>query len=127
MTDPSALADPASPRRPRIPRLLRQAAFRRYWSAQTVSLFGDQITILAVPLLAVLAIGAGPAEVGYLTAASLLPNLFFSLPAALVADALTYLVSAVFLSRTRVPDIPVKSGRGLGMASGVRYVVHSAR
>ena len=78
------LADPAPPRRPRIPRiprLLQQTAFRRYWSAQTVSLFGDQITMLAVPLLAVLAIGAGPAEMGYLTAASLLPNLFFSLPA----------------------------------------------
>jgi MFS family permease len=45
-----------------------------------VSLFGDQVTGLAVPLLAVLAIGAGPAEMGYLTAAALLPNLFFSLP-----------------------------------------------
>lgn len=74
MTEPLVLADPAPPRRPRIPRLLPQTAFRRYWSAQTVSLFGDQITVLAVPLLAVLAIGAGPAEMGYLTAASLLPN-----------------------------------------------------
>lgn len=82
MTGSLTLADPAPPRRPRVPRLLRQAAFRRYWSAQTVSLFGDQITMLAVPLLAVLAFGAGPAEMGYLTAASLLPNLFFSLPAA---------------------------------------------
>ena len=81
MTNPLVLADPAPSRRPRIPRLLQQTAFRRYWSAQTVSLFGDQITMLAVPLLAVLAIGAGPAEMGYLTAASLLPNLFFSLPA----------------------------------------------
>ena len=81
MTEPLVLADPAPPRRPRIPRLLQEAAFRRYWSAQTVSIFGDQITMLAVPLLAVLAIGAGAAEMGYLTAASLLPNLFFSLPA----------------------------------------------
>jgi MFS family permease len=80
------LVDSAPPRRPRIPRLLRQAAFRRYWSAQTVSLFGDQITLLAVPLLAVLAIGAGPAEMGYLTAAALLPNLVFSLPAGAVID-----------------------------------------
>ncbi|MGC4749600.1 MFS transporter [Micromonospora sp. DT201] len=86
MTEPLVLADPAPPRRPRIPRLLQQAAFRRYWSAQTVSLFGDQITLLAVPLLAVLAIGAGPAEMGYLTAASLLPNLFLSLPAGAWVD-----------------------------------------
>jgi MFS family permease len=68
------------------PRLLRQAAFRRFWAAQTVSLFGDQITLLALPLLAVLAIGAGPAEMGYLIAASLLPNLFFSLPAGAWVD-----------------------------------------
>lgn len=66
--------------------LLRQAAFRRYWSAQTVSLFGDQVTLLAMPLLAVLAIGAGPAEMGYLTAAALVPNLLFSLPAGAWAD-----------------------------------------
>jgi MFS family permease len=68
------------------PSLLRQVAFRRYWSAQTVSLFGDQITLLAMPLLAVLAIGAGPAEMGYLTAAALVPNLLFSLPAGAWAD-----------------------------------------
>ncbi|MBL7258363.1 MFS transporter [Paractinoplanes lichenicola] len=66
--------------------LLRGAAFRRYWSAQTVSLVGDQVTLIAVPLLAVLAVGAGPAEMGYLTAAALLPNLFFSLPAGAWAD-----------------------------------------
>jgi MFS family permease len=66
--------------------LLRDVAFRRYWSAQTVSLFGDQVTVLAMPLLAVLAIGAGPAEMGYLTAAALVPNLLFSLPAGAWAD-----------------------------------------
>ena len=69
-----------------VPRLLRQAAFRRYWAAQTVSLLGDQVTLLAVPLLAVLAIGAGPAEMGWLTAAALLPNLFLSLPAGAWVD-----------------------------------------
>lgn len=66
--------------------LLKRPAFRRYWSAQTVSLFGDQITLLALPLLAVLAIGAGPAEMGYLTAAELVPNLLFSLPAGAWVD-----------------------------------------
>ncbi|MBM7489093.1 MFS family permease [Micromonospora luteifusca] len=86
MTEPLVRADSAPPRRPRIPPLLQQKAFRRYWSAQTVSLFGDQITLLAVPLLAVLALRAGPAEMSYLTAASLLPNLFFALPAGAWVD-----------------------------------------
>ncbi|MFF0720104.1 MFS transporter [Verrucosispora sp. NA02020] len=93
MTETPVLADAAPPprsRRPRLPGLLRRTAFRRYWSAQTVSLFGDQITMLAVPLLALLAVGAGPAEMGYLTAASLLPNLFFSLPAGAWVDRYPY-------------------------------------
>lgn len=78
------LASPEAPtarNRRWLPVLLRQPPFRRYWSAQTVSLFGDQISVLALPLLAVLGAGAGPAEMGYLTAATLLPNLLFSLVA----------------------------------------------
>ncbi|MFI5839011.1 MFS transporter [Catenuloplanes sp. NPDC051500] len=66
--------------------LLRAPAFRRYWSAQSVSLIGEEITLIALPLLAVLTVGAGPAEMGYLTAASLLPNLFFSLVAGAWVD-----------------------------------------
>jgi MFS family permease len=73
-------------RRRWIPRLLRQTAFRRYWSAQTVSLFGDQVSTLAIPLLAVLATGAGPAQMGYLTAAGLAPNLLFSVIAGAWVD-----------------------------------------
>ncbi len=231
MTKSLVLAEPGPPRQHRIPRLLQQPSFRRYWSAQTVSLFGDQITTLALPLLAVLALGAGPAEMGYLTAAALLPNLFFSLPAgawadrhrrrrvmiiadlgraglllavpllwwadalnltllcvvvfligtlsvffevahtslfvalvpqpdyvnanslingsramsyvagpsvggvlvqvlaapvALVVDALTYLTSAFFLTRTRVTEVSHTSGPGFGMVAGVRYVARSA-
>jgi MFS family permease len=73
-------------RRRWLPRLLRQAAFRRYWWAQTVSLFGDQVSTLAIPLLAVLTTGAGPAQMGYLTAAGLAPSLLFSVIAGAWVD-----------------------------------------
>ncbi|MDI1463593.1 MFS transporter [Catellatospora sp. KI3] len=74
------LAIPELRQRPSwLPPLLRQTPFRRYWTGQSVSLLGDQISELAVPLFAVLVAGAGPAEMGYLTAAALLPNLLFSL------------------------------------------------
>ncbi len=66
--------------------LLRQRVFRHYWSAHVVSLVGDQISLIAIPLLAVLTIGAGAAEMGYLTAAALLPNLFLSLLAGAWVD-----------------------------------------
>ncbi len=89
MTEPATATVPPAPPPVRgrlVPRLLRQATFRRYWSAQTVSLFGDQVTLLAIPLLAVLTIGAGPAEMGLLTAAALVPNLLFSLVAGAWVD-----------------------------------------
>src|SRR5207244_4548217 len=60
--------------------------FRWFWIGQTVSLFGDQITLVALPLVAVLLLHAGPAEMGYLTAAAWLPFLFFALPAGALVD-----------------------------------------
>ncbi|GAA3349310.1 MFS transporter [Amorphoplanes nipponensis] len=66
--------------------LLRRRVFRHYWSAHVVSLVGDQVSLIALPLLAVLTIGAGAAEMGYLTAAALLPNLFFPLLAGAWVD-----------------------------------------
>ncbi|MET8231182.1 MFS transporter [Micromonospora sp. NPDC005298] len=79
MPDLSVIPEAAAPGGRRwLPRLLRQTAFRRYWSAQTVSLFGDQVTTLAIPLMAVSATGAGPAQMGLLTAAGLAPNLLLS-------------------------------------------------
>jgi MFS family permease len=62
-------------------RLLRGADFRNLWLGQTVSLFGDQVTLIALPLAAVLVLHANAAEMGYLTAAELIPHLLFSLPA----------------------------------------------
>ncbi|MFJ9566012.1 MFS transporter [Streptomyces fuscichromogenes] len=70
----------------RLPALLREPSFRRYWSGHTVSLFGDQITQIALPLLAVLVLDAGAAQMGWLTAAGLLPSLLFSVHAGVWAD-----------------------------------------
>jgi MFS family permease len=61
--------------------LLRERNFRNFWVGQTISLFGDQVTLLALPLTAVLLLDATPAEMGYLGAAALMPHLLFSLPA----------------------------------------------
>lgn len=74
-------------RRRLAPELLaRNAPFRRFWAAESISLVGDQISFIALPLVAVLVLGAGPAQMGYLTAAYLAPNLLFSLHAGAWAD-----------------------------------------
>jgi MFS family permease len=66
--------------------LLRQPNFRTFWLGQTISLFGDQITLIALPLAAVLVLDASAAEMGYLGAAALLPHLFFALPAGVLLE-----------------------------------------
>ena len=62
-----------------IPPLLRDRAFRRYWSGQSVSMFGDQISSIVLPLVAVLALHASPAQMGLLVALEWLPSLLFAL------------------------------------------------
>ncbi|SHM84526.1 MFS transporter [Actinacidiphila paucisporea] len=55
--------------------LWRDRQFIRFWSAQTVSQFGDRVTELALPLIAVTALHASANEVAWLTALSWTPNL----------------------------------------------------
>jgi MFS family permease len=70
-----------------IPPLLRENAnFRRFFLGQSVSLIGDQITLIALPLTAVLALHAGARQMGYLTTAALVPNLLFSMHAGAWVD-----------------------------------------
>ena len=62
-----------------VPPLLRDRVFRRYWGASTVSMFGDQVSLIALPLTAVLVLHATPAAMGELTALQWLPSLLFGL------------------------------------------------
>jgi MFS family permease len=65
-----------------LPPLLREnQVFRRFWAGQTISLFGDQISLIAVPLTAVLILDADAKQMGFLIAAELVPNLLFALHA----------------------------------------------
>ena len=79
LTSAPALAPPG--RFARVPAVLREGDFRRFWLGETVSLFGDQITLIALPLTGVLALHASAAQMGYLIAAEIAPALFFSLHA----------------------------------------------
>ena len=60
---------------PSSPSLWRDRRFRTFWIGQTLSQFGDRISELALPLIAVLVLDAGPGQVGLLTAAVWAPNI----------------------------------------------------
>nr|WSZ13846.1 MFS transporter [Streptomyces canus] len=70
-----------------VPDLLRKRSFRRYWTGQSISLAGDQISQIALPLVAVLALHANAAQMGWLATAQLMPALLLSLPAGAWADS----------------------------------------
>ena len=78
--------DQARPREETPQPLTRQPAFVRFWAGQTISVFGDQISALAIPLTAILVLDASALEVGILTALAWLPHLLFSLPAGVWID-----------------------------------------
>ncbi len=59
--------------------LWRSPDFLKLWSGQTVSMFGSQITLLAVPITAALLLEATPAQMGFLSAAEMAPALLLGL------------------------------------------------
>jgi MFS family permease len=70
-----------------IPRLLRvNRPFRDFWTGQTISLFGDQIALLAIPLLAVITLHADAWQMGLLAAVELAPSLFLAIHLGAWAD-----------------------------------------
>ena len=71
---------------PHRPSLWRQGDFMKLWSGQTISQFGDEITELAIPLLAINILGAGALEMGVLGVVRFLPWIFFTLPAGVWVD-----------------------------------------
>ncbi len=70
----------------RVPDLLRQRNFRLFFEGQSVSLLGDRVSVLAIPLTAILILHEGAEQLGLLTAMSLLPSLLFSLAAGAAID-----------------------------------------
>ena len=66
--------------------LWRNRAFTRLWVAHVTSGAGTAITNVALPLAAVLVLGATPTEMGLLAAAGSLPNLLFGLVAGVWID-----------------------------------------
>jgi MFS family permease len=68
--------------------LLRHADFRRLWMGNTTSVFGNAVSGIAVPLIALEMLNAGSFIVGLLNAAAWLPWLLVALPAGAWIDRL---------------------------------------
>lgn len=88
--------------------MTRDRDFLRLWAAESISKAGDAVSMVAIPLTAILALDATPVEVGLLGAAQLLPMVALGLPAGAWVDRLR--------SRRRVM-VTADVGRAMVMAT----------
>lgn len=66
--------------------LWRNRAFTTFWIGQTISLFGSQVTLIALPLVAVLTLNITTGQLGILRFAEFLPFLAFTVLFGVWAD-----------------------------------------
>ena len=78
----------STPPRKAVESVIRNADFVRLWTAETISQFGTQVSLLAIPLVAVTLLAASPLEVAALGTIEFLPFILFSLPAGAWVDRL---------------------------------------
>jgi MFS family permease len=96
--------------------LLAHQGFMRLWAAQSVSLVGSEITLVALPLTAALVLGASPWHMGLLAAAAKAPFLLVGLLAGVWVDRLPYrtvLVAADVGRAVLLGSIPLAAALGV--------------
>ena len=112
------------------PRLSRE--FVKFWLGQSVSLLGNQFTLLAVPIAGAVTLHASAFEMGLLGAARFAPALLIGLPAGVWADRArrkplliaSQLVSAAAL--TTIPLAALADVLSLGQLYAVAFVAGAA-
>lgn len=105
--------------------------FRRLWAASTVSTFGSEVAELALPLLAIVTLSAGAAELGLLRVAQFAPFLLATLPLGVLVDRrrrqrLSLMVGADLGRFLLVAVIPLTVWTGTGSVEllyGIVFVV----
>ena len=73
---------------PRRRTLWHHRDFLQLWSAETISQLGSQVSLLALPLVAISVLHATTFQVGALTAVEFSPFVLFGLPAGAIVDRL---------------------------------------
>ena len=109
------------PRRP----LWRRRAFATFWVGESVSFLGSRVTDLALPLTAVLLLGATADQMGILTAVTYLPFLVVGLLAGVWVDRLRrrpILIASDLVSAVAVATVPAAWALG-GLRIEQLYVV----
>ena len=105
--------------------LIRHRDFRLLWGGETVSELGSQVSLLAIPLLAVRTLHATTFEMGLLTAASTAAFLIVGLPAGVWVDRIRrrrVMIGADLGRVVALGSVPVAYAAGL-LTLGQLFVV----
>ena len=95
---------------PRSRSLFRDPDFVKLWSAETISQFGTQVTLLALPIIAATTLNVTPFEFGLLSTIEFLPFIFLSLPAGVWVDRLRrrpILIAGDLIRAAALVSIPI--------------------
>ncbi len=96
--------------------LARSRDYLKLWTAATISLFGTQISLVAIPFIAVLLMDVPPYQVALLGTVQFLPFLLFTLPAGAWVDRLPrrlILVTGDFGRAITLISIPIAYQMGV--------------
>jgi MFS family permease len=95
---------------PRTRSLFRHPDFVKLWSAETISQFGTQVTLLALPIIAATTLNVTPFEFGLLSTIEFLPFILLSLPAGVWVDRLRrrpILIAGDLIRAATLASIPI--------------------
>jgi MFS family permease len=90
--------------------------FRLLWTGETISRLGSNVTTVALPLVAVVALHAGPLLAGLLAAAGWLPGVLVSLPAGVWVDRWPrrpIMLGCDAVSAVLLASVPIAAGLGV--------------
>ncbi len=96
--------------------LWREGNFLLFWSGRTVSLVGSQITLLALPMAAIIDLGATPFEVSLVITVATAAPLLVALPAGAVVDRVRkrrFMMVSDILSCVALASIPLAAHNGV--------------
>ena len=114
--------------RPQLAGLWRHRDFTKLWAGQTVSLFGSMLTLIALPLTALLTLNSTPLEQGFLQAVQAGPVLITGLFAGVWVDRLRrrpVMILADLARAALLLSIPATAFAGK-LTIGQLYVVAAA-
>ncbi|MFZ2626054.1 MAG: MFS transporter [Propionibacterium sp.] len=100
---------------PSLALIRRDRSFAWYWSGQSVSSFGSQVTVMALPLVTAVSLHGTPAQVGWVATATMLPYLLFSLIAGHFlegCDARKVMLPANLVQAAAIAVIPIAWAAG---------------